>query len=70
VWIRTLKGEEEENEKNNQMMKKEEEENKKQEAKKVLNSFPFRLGTHNCAGKDIEEEKIGRIRKGRKRRNI
>lgn len=40
------------------MMKKEEEK-QKQEAKKILNNFPFRLGTYNCVGKDIkEEEKI------------
>jgi hypothetical protein len=52
------------------MMKKEEE-NNKQEAKKILNNFSLRLGTHKFAGKDIEEEKKRfrrRIRKGRKRR--
>lgn len=34
-----------------------EEEKRKQEVK-ILNSFPFRLGTYKCAGKDIEEEEI------------
>jgi hypothetical protein len=56
VWIRTLKGEEEEKEKNNQMMKKEEEK-KKQEAKKILNNFPFRLGTHNCRVRTSKKKK-------------
>jgi hypothetical protein len=51
-------------EKNNEMMKKEEE-NKKPEAKKILNNFAFRLGTHKCVGKGIEKEKIDLKEQGR-----
>jgi hypothetical protein len=61
VRIRPLKGEEEE-EKNNELMKMEEE--KKKEEAKILYNFPFRLGTHNCARKDIEEERKNDLEEG------